>query len=186
MSTELLVIIALAVCAVALIAALSSERRKVRRLRIKYGPEYARLVAQEHGRTRRADQILDARERRVRKLGLRHLTPPECDRFANQWRLIQEEFVDNPTAAVTRADSLMTEALVARGYPTSDFEQRVADISVEHPQLVTDYRVAHDISERDRIGQVTTEELRRAMQHYRGLFEQVLESHIVHPAEVRP
>lgn len=186
MNTELLVIIVLAICAVALVATLIAERRKVRRLRIKYGPEYQRLVEQEHGRTRRADHILEARENRVRKLHIRHLTPPECDQFANQWRLIQEEFVDSPTAALTRADSLVTEALAARGYPMSDFEQRAADISVEHPRLVADYRVAHHVSDRDRVGQATTEELRRAMQHYRSLFEQVLESHVVHPAEVRP
>ncbi len=186
MSTEVLVIIILAVCAAVLIAVLIAERRKVRRLRIKYGPEYQRLVEQEHGRTRRADHILEAREKRVQKLRIRHLTTSECDEFANQWRLIQEEFVDNPTAAVTRADSLVTKAMAARGYPMSDFEQRAADISVEHPQLVTDYRIAHDISERDHVGQATTEELRRAMQHYRSLFEQVLESHVMHPAEVRP
>ncbi len=185
MSTELTVIIALVVCAIILVAALIAERRKIRRLRIKYGPEYKRIVEQEHGKTRRADTILEAREKRVQRLKIRHLTASECDRFANQWRLIQEEFVDSPTAAVTRADSLVTEALAARGYPMSDFEQRAADISVDHPQLVTDYRVAHDISERDRVGHATTEELRRAMQHYRSLFEQVLESHVVHPAEVR-
>lgn len=186
MSMELLVIIVLAICAAVLIVALVAERRKVRRLRIKYGPEYQRLVEQEHGKTRRADHILEAREKRVQRLHIRHLTAEECDRFANQWRLIQEEFVDNPTAAVTRADSLVTQALAARGYPMSDFEQRAADISVDHPQLVADYRVAHEISERDRVGHATTEELRRAMQHYRSLFEQVLESHVLHPAEVRP
>jgi hypothetical protein len=185
MDTELLVILVLAACAIALVAALIAERRKIRRLRIKYGPEYQLLVEQEHGRTRRADQILEAREKRVRGLRIRHLTPAECDQFASQWRLIQEEFVDNPTASVTRGDSLVTQALAARGYPMSDFGQRAADISVDHPQLVTDYRLAHDISERGRVGEATTEELRRAMQLYRSLFEEVLESQVMHPAETR-
>ena len=185
MNTQEIVTIILAICAIALVAVAIAEKQKVRRLRVKYGSEYQRLVEQEHGRTRRADQILDARERRVRKLRIRHLTPQECDQLSNQWRLVQEEFVDNPTAAVTRADALVTQALATRGYPMGDFEQRAADISVEHPQMVNDYRIAHDIAERDRGGNATTEELRRAMQNYRNLLENVLEAHVGHPAEVR-
>lgn len=185
-NTELLIIIiVLVVGAIALAAFLVAQRREARRLRTKYGAEYTRLMAEERGQARRVEHILEEREKRVRTLHLRHLTPAESDRFANDWRLIQEEFVDNPSAAVTRADALVAETLAARGYTMANFEERAAGVSVEYPQMVADCRIAHEIAERDHLGKATTEDLRRAMQHYRNLFEHLIETRVVHAAEVR-
>jgi len=160
------------------------QRKKTQKLKAKFGPEYDRLVDKE-GSPRRAEAVLHFREKRVEKLNIRPLSRDECDRFAAQWRVVQEKFVDDPRRTVTQADQLVHEALQARGYPMGDFEQQAADISVEHPQVVDDYRFAHEIATRDGRGQATTEDLRLAMQRYRNLFEHVLDKNVVHFEEVR-
>src|SRR5206468_11604706 len=119
---------------------------------------------------------LAAREKRVRKLEIRGLEPGEQSRFAEAWQKTQARFVDEPSQAVRDADGLVKEVMQARGYPVGDFDQRAADVSVDHPNVVTHYRAAHDIVSRNNQGQATTEDLRQAMIHYRSLFEELLET----------
>jgi hypothetical protein len=178
MSTATMIGIIVAVVAIAIILWIFMRKQKTQKLRTKFGPEYDHLVEQEQGNTRRAETILDERQKRVSKFQIRPLSTEERDRFAADWRRTQEHFVDDPRGAVSDADTLVNEALRTRGYPMGDFEQRAADISVEHPQVVENYRVAHDIAVRDKTGKATTEELRRAMQHYRNLFENVLDTRV--------
>lgn len=184
MSTAMLIVVIVAVVAVAIIAFLFIQREKSRKLRGKFGPEYDRTV-QERGNVRKAEAELESRQKRVSKLNIRPLGREERDRFAADWRGVQERFVDDPRGAVGDADSLINQALKARGYPVGEFEQNAADISVEHPRVVEDYRTAHDIAVRDSRGQASTEDLRLAMQHYRSLFEHVLETRVTQYEEVR-
>jgi hypothetical protein len=178
MTTSTVIILVLVIAVIALVAAMLLQRSKTRKLRSKFGPEYDRVVDRE-GNTRRAEAVLDSRKKRVDNFEIRRLSKEECHRFAEQWRVVQERFVDDPRQSVAEADQLINTALEARGYPMADFEQRAADISVEHPRVVEDYRIAHDVAMRDRRGQTSTEDLRRAMQHYRNLFEHVLDTKIV-------
>ena len=167
-----IVIVALAIAAWALI-----QRQKTLRMRGKYGPEYDRLAV-EQGSARSAENILEQREKRVSKFSIRPLNERERDRFASEWRLVQERFVDDPRGAVSEADRLINEALKARGYPMGEFEERSADLSVQYPYVVENYRKAHRIALDDQQGSARTEQLRQAMQYYRSLFEDVLEMKI--------
>jgi len=178
------VIILVIVIAAVIFALVYYQREKTRKLKVKFGPEYDRVV-QEEGNARRAEAVLESRQKRVAKFNVRPLSPEECDRFAGQWRAVQEHFVDDPRRAVADADRLINEALRLRGYPMGDFEERAADLSVEHGRMVDNYRTAHKVAMEDERGQATTEDLRRAMQHYRNLFEEVLETHVTHYEEVR-
>lgn len=184
MNTVTVIILVIVIVAIAVALWIYFQKQKTRKLRGTFGPEYDRLVEQERGNARRAEAILEDRQKRVSKFNIRTLTREERDRFGADWRRVQEHFVDDPRSAVSQADTLIIEALKARGYPMGDFEQRAADISVEHPQVVNDYRIAHDVAVKDHREQATTEELRRAMQHYRSLFEHVLETHVTHYEEV--
>lgn len=147
------------------------EQRRRRGLKEHFGPEYERVVAEE-GNERRADRVLSDREARVKKLDLQPLPDSTRETFVAGWRKVQEQFVDDPLGAVTAADALIGEAMVARGYPVGDFEQRASDISVEHADVVTDYRAGHDIAARR--SEANTEELRRAMVHFRSLFSELV------------
>lgn len=158
-------VVVIALVLIAIVAVVSGRKRQ--RLREHFGPEYER-VASEAGDTGRADRILAEREQRVKKLDIRPLPESARAQFVEQWRAVQARFVDDPRGAVGDADALIGEAMQARGYPVSDFEQRAADVSVEHPGVVVDYRTAHDIAQKRDVG---TEDLRRAMVHYRSLFE---------------
>ena len=175
MTTSSVIILVLAIAVIALAAILVIQRQKTHKLKTKFGPEYDRMVHKE-GSPARAEAVLDARQKRVEKFHIRSLTLDECNRFANDWQAVQQSFVDDPRRAIAKADQLVNDALRARGYPMGDFEQQAADISVEHPRLVEDYRTAHDVAVRDRRGLASTEDLRRAMQHYRYLFEHVLDT----------
>jgi hypothetical protein len=179
MTTSTVIILALAIVVIALVAVMLFERQKTQKLKTKFGPEYDRLVDKE-GSPRRAEAVLDARQKRVAKFQIRHLSKEECSRFTEKWRVVQERFVDDPRQSVAEADQLINEALRARGFPMGDFEQQAADISVEHPQVVEDYRAAHEVAVRDGQGQANTEDLRLAMRHYRDLFEHVLDTRLVH------
>ena len=175
MDTWLWILIIAAAVLVVLIAAWAVGRsRRTRQLREGFGPEYERTV-DERGR-RQAESELAERQERREKLDIRPLTTAARDRFLERWRTTQERFVDEPEGAVSDADRLVTEVMRERGYPVDDFEQRAADVSVDHPELVENYRAAHDISRRSRDGQASTEDLRQAMVHYRSLFEELLET----------
>ena len=179
-------IVLLAVIAVVLVAAVMwiTQRRSSKRLRSKFGPEYTRAV-QDTGAARKAEAQLQQREKRVGRFTILALTPADRDRYIVAWRKIQAQFVDNPKDAVTRADALLGEVMTVRGYPIGDFDQRSADLSVDHPVVVQNYRAGHDIAVRHARGEAGTEELRQAMLHYRSLFDELLEQ-AVEPATPAP
>ncbi len=169
----LLVVVAVAIVVLAF-AVISSRRRKSEELKERFGPEYEQAV-EKYGDKSKAEQELESREKRVEAFQIHPLQPGERDRFAEEWRQTQAEFVDNPDKAVAHADQLVKQVMQARGYPIGDFEQRSADISVDHPDVVSHYRTAHEIAQKQAKGKATTEDLRQAMVHYRALFEDLLE-----------
>jgi hypothetical protein len=146
---------------------------RTKQLKSRFGPEYRR-VARAEGGAAEAESILLAREKRVKKLDIKPLTEAQRNEFADIWEHAQAEFVDDPVAAVTHADVLVQEVMSVRGYPVADFEQRVADVSVDHPAVVQNYRLAHEIAEHNDNEDVGMEKLREAMLHYRALFADLL------------
>ncbi len=172
---KLLVLAAAVIVIIALLAwmYMRNRRMKTAGLREKFGPEYDRAVL-THGSEKIAEAKLADREQRVEKLKLRDLDRVESDRFSKQWESVQSRFVDSPKGAVAEADDLVSSVMKARGYPVSDFDQRTADISVDHPRVVENYRSAHAIALRVGKDQATTEDLRTAMIHYRSLFEELV------------
>jgi len=175
---KLIVIAAVVILIIAVLALLYVRKRRSKStsadVRKKFGPEYDRAV-REHGAGRKAEAKLEDREKRVAKLTIRDLDPMEQERFSKQWGSVQSRFVDSPKGAVAEADDLVSSLMKARGYPVSDFEQRAADISVDHPRVVENYRSAHEIALRVGKDGATTEELRTAMIHYRSLFEELVQ-----------
>jgi hypothetical protein len=152
-----------------------NRRRNTAGLRHKFGPEYDRAVL-AHGSERKAESKLEDREKRVEKLKIRDLEPTERERYSKQWEAVQSRFVDSPKGAVAEADDLVSSVMKTRGYPVSDFDQRAADISVDHPRVVENYRSAHHIALRLGKDQASTEDLRTAMIHYRSLFEELVQA----------
>jgi type II secretory pathway pseudopilin PulG len=167
----IIVIAALVVIGVALVA---TRRRERSRLKEHFGSEYEHQVEAAGGSHLKADSALLKREKRIEKLDIRPLPPGQRDAFAEEWTQVQAGFVDDPEKAIALADALVGEVMKARGYPVEDFEQRAADISVEHPGLVSNYRAAHDIAVRRRQGKAGTEDLRTAFIGYRSLFDELL------------
>ena len=158
----------------AIAAWLSLRKRRTERLRAQFGgSEYDRAV-KEDGNRRLAEAGLNERTARVESLNIRPLAQGDRSRFLESWRRVEARFVDGPGGAVTEADQLIGDVMSTRGYPVSDFEQRAADISVDHPLVLDNYRTAHDIALRQRKGQTSTEDLRQAMIHYRTLFEELV------------
>ena len=182
-TTQIVIVIAVAVMVVAGIAIwLFFRKRRTERLRTQFGgAEYTRAV-KEGGSRRKAEAVLDERAERVEGLHIRPLTPGDRARFVESWGRVQARFVDGPGSAVTDADQLLGDVMSTRGYPVSDFEQRAADISVDHPLVLENYRAAHQIALRQTQGQASTEDLRQAMIHYRTLFEEL----VGEPETVRP
>ena len=183
MNSGTMIVILVAVLGIAIGALLYVQRGRSKRLRSKFGPEYDRVV-NRYGDQRKAEEDLSHREKRVEKLHIRDLTPGEEVGFAGAWRDEQARFVDSPREAVASADRLVGELMKARGYPVGEFEQRAADISVDHPVVAENYRAAHSIASRDGDRPATTEDLRQAMVHYRLLFEDLLERPVRHSDEV--
>jgi hypothetical protein len=173
-----------AVAAIAAASWIFLQKKQTGRLRTRFGPEYDRLAEVEGG-WGRAEKTLQEREKRVERFNLVPLSPEDRDRFAGAWQQEQAGFVDDPRSAVANADRLVTEVMKARGYPMGDFEQRAADISVDHPLVVRNYRIAHDIALRDSGGETGTEELRTALLHYRMLFEDLLTGHAAEPEKTK-
>jgi hypothetical protein len=172
-----MIALVVAVLAAGIAIFIYAQMQRTKRLKSKFGPEYDRLVDQ-YGNPKKAEEDLAHREKRVEKLHVRNLDPGEADRFSNAWLEEQARFVDNPREAVANADRLVADLMKARGYPVSDFDQRAADISVDYPLVVDNYRAAHAIAIRDARGQSSTEDLRQAMVHYRTLFEDLLDRQI--------
>jgi hypothetical protein len=171
---RLIVLAAALILVIAALAWLYLRRRRnmTAGLRQRFGTEYERTV-REHRSARKAEATLVGREERVGKLNIRDLDPMEHKRFVKRWESVQSGFVDSPKGAVTEADDLVSSLMKARGYPVSDFDQRAADISVDHPRVVANYRSAHEIALRVGRDEPTTEELRMAMIHYDSLFEEL-------------
>jgi hypothetical protein len=171
-TAQIILAIAVAVLVVAGIL-LFVRKRRTERLRTKFGgPEYARAVNEGGGR-RQAEAGLDKRADRVESFHIRPLGPDDRARFVESWTRVQARFVDSPGGAVTEADQLLGDVMSTRGYPVSDFEQRAADISVDYPSVLENYRSAHEIALRRTRGQASTEELRQALIHYRTLFDEL-------------
>jgi hypothetical protein len=160
------------------------KRAQSRHLQQRFGPEYGRVVSTV-GDREKAEAELHAREMRVERLQLIALPAAEAARFAQEWETLQARFVDNPSGVVGEADRLVRELMLKRGYPMGDFERRAADISVHHPLVVENYRAAQAIGGRNVRGQASTEDLRKAVVHYRALFEDLLEVSGPRKAEVR-
>jgi hypothetical protein len=161
--------------AVILAAAAASSRKKTQRLKERFGPEYERTVSQA-GEQKAAEKELAARERKRNKLDIRPLTPDALATYTRRWQSVQTAFVDDPANALGDADRLVTEVMHERGYPVDDFDQQAADISVDHPAVVENYRAAHGIHLSQQDGDVGTEAQRQAFVHYRALFEKLLQT----------
>lgn len=174
MDPKIVTAIIVVIAVVAVIAVLFiTRRRKTEHLKEKFGSEYDRVVHQ-HGDAQRAETVLEQREKRVSRFEIHTLPPAERDRYVQLWAFVQKKFVDDPKAAVNEADRLVTDVMKARGYPMGEFNQRADDISVNYPNAVANYRAAHDIVMRHGKGQASTEDLRKAMVHFRSLFDELL------------
>ena len=173
----IVVVVVVIALIVALVFAMRARQRQRQRLRLRlqqrFGPEYERTVERADSR-RAAEQELAAREERHAELDIRPLAPEARDRYAREWTLVQEHFVDAPESAVTEADQLVVALMGDRGYPTEGYRDQLEHLSVEHANTLDHYRAAHDVSERQRRHEASTEDLRQAMVHYRALFEDLL------------
>jgi hypothetical protein len=169
----IIVAIVVVVAIVAIVGFLFARKRRSKMLRARFGPEYDRVVRKE-GDVHRGEEVLQFRATRREKLQIVPLSPAAQSDFGNRWTRVQSLFVDDPKGAVSRGDKLVSELMQARGYPVGEFDQRAADISVDHPFVVENYRAAHDIALRPNRGQASTEDLRKAMVHYRSLFDELL------------
>ena len=173
MEPWIVIVIVVAILAIAALAWWASTRRRTSDLRERFGPEYDRTVEASDDR-RAAEAELAARRERREQLNIRPLDPASRERYAQQWTDTQARFVDQPAASLAMADELVLVVMRERGYPMDDFEQRAADISVDHPQVVDHYRAAHDVSSRVGTDSASTEDMRQALVHYRALFDELL------------
>lgn len=178
MSTGAIVILVVAaVIVLALLGWFVWMQNRRRQLRERFGPEYDRTVRERESRSA-AERELMRRTQRHAELDIRPLPSADRDRYAQEWQLIQQRFVDEPERAVAEADRLVTVVMGERGYPTEGYQQQVADLSVSHASTLDHYRTAHAIRARTDSGEADTEELREAMVHYRTLFQDLLESDV--------
>jgi hypothetical protein len=168
-----IVVAIVALIVIGAIAWIASQRRRSTALREQFGPEYDRTLA-EYDDRREGEGELAGRRARVEQLDIRPLDPASRRRYVEQWQALQSGFVDDPAVAVTEADGIIVQVMRERGYPIDDFEQRAADVSVDHPTVVENYRAGHAISKRATRNEASTEELRRAVIHYRALFEELV------------
>jgi hypothetical protein len=163
-----------ALVVVALVIWQAMKQRRTRALQGRFGPEYDRTLDGAESK-RDAEAELSARADRRDELEIQPLTTAARERYLVEWQRVQAKFVDNPDGAVRDADMTIQSVMADRGYPVDDFEQRAADVSVDHPQVVENYRLGHRLARASALGDGTTEDLRQAMQHYRLLFEELVE-----------
>jgi hypothetical protein len=173
MATWLWIVIVIVVVLIALAAVMAARRRRTMALRERFGPEYDRTVGAREGQ-RAAEADLRDRERERARLDIKPLSEAARARYAEEWRVIQQSFVDQPEEAATAGYDLVNRVMEERGYPMRDFDARADLVSVDHPDVVENYRVAHGIHERARQQQASTEDLREALLRYRSLFEELL------------
>lgn len=175
MATWVWILIAIAVVVVVALFAMAARQRRTTTLRRRFGPEYDRtLEAREDRRAAEAD--LRDRERQRARLDIRPLPEDMRARFAQEWQGLQERFVDQPSDAVVGADRLVYNVMETRGYPMGNFDAQADLVSVDHPEVVENYRFAHGIRERVQAQQASTEDLREALLRYRSLFDELLRS----------
>ena len=171
-NTVIFAILLIAIVA-AVVAWLMIQRQRSLRLKRRFGPEYDLTVSEFRSQGKAEAELLE-REKRVAKLEIVPLTPADAFRFSNAWNTLQGRFIDSPKGVVAEADNLVRELMAKRGYPMGDFERMAADISVDHPTVVSTYRAAQAIAARDARGEADTEELRKAVLYYRALFDELL------------
>jgi hypothetical protein len=169
----IVIIVAAVLVVAAIVAAAAARKRRTSQLREGFGPEYDRTVDSAGGR-RDAERELQERRERREALDIRDLSPAARDRHLESWRVLQARFVDDPGSSVREADRLVQDVMRERGYPIHNFEQRAADVSVDHPHVVEHYRAAHRIWAANERGEATTEDLRQSVVHYRALFDELL------------
>jgi FtsZ-interacting cell division protein ZipA len=172
MNVVVLIVIMAAILVVFGLWYVQRNRRRAE-LKSRFGPEYERTVETAESRVA-GEKDLAEREKRVKRLQLKELDAPQMQHFTDEWKGAQGRFVDAPSGAIQEADNLVQKLMTARGYPTDDFEQQAADVSVDHPAVVNNYRAAHKISAGNAVEPASTEDLRQAMIHYRALFEELL------------
>jgi len=177
-TTVLILILMVAILVIAGLGWKLFHRQRTKKLRSQFGPEYDRTIEQ-YGEPEKAERDLEARQKRMEKVNIRHLTTNERERFADRWQAVQSSFVDDPAGTIREADRLVVEIMVARGYPMVEFEGRAEDLSVDHPLVVSHYRTAHEIALKHQRGAANTEELRRAVVCYRELFDELVERYLV-------
>ncbi len=180
MDTLVTVIIVVAVLVIigAILGLVFTRRSRSKQLQTKFGPEYDHTV-ETMGNEKKAQTVLDDRQKHVAALNIRPLSATERERYLADWASVKSKFVDEPGQAVVDSDRLIMEVMQVRAYPVSDFEQRAADISVTYPALVSNYRAARAIAIKNMDHQASTEELRQAMIYYKPLFEDLLGSETV-------
>ena len=180
-ATYLIIAIVLVLVIIGVIlGAVFAGRKRSQRLQNKFGPEYDRTV-QNAGNEKKAQAELDARQKHVDTLNIRPLSVSERERYQAEWKAIQTKFVDQPGQATIEADQLIMEVMKVRAYPVSDFDQRAADISVNYPALLSNYRAAREIAIKNEQHSANTEELRQAMIYYRSLFDELLKEETIIP-----
>jgi hypothetical protein len=183
-SPAMLILIVALILAIGFAVWMYVQKKRTQDLRSKFGPEYDRAVGEYRNRGH-AESELQKRAARVAKFSIRPLTAEDRAKYADDWRREQSRFVDDPRAAVKHADVLVQDVMRTRGYPVGDFDQNAADLSVDHPRVVENYRNAHAIAVRDGQGQASTEDLRKAMVSYRALFEDLLSQTVEAPEVAR-
>ena len=178
-TTYIIILVVLVLVIIGVILGLVfARRRRSEQLHDKFGPEYDHTV-QTMGDEKKAQTELNERQKHVEALDIRPLAASERERYQADWTAVQSKFVDDPEQAIVDADRLIIEVMQVRAYPVSDFEQRAADISVNYPAFVSNYRAAREIAIKNQQHQANTEELRQAMIYYRSLFEELLEKEAV-------
>jgi len=178
MNTTAFILIAAAVIVIAVAAFFAYREWRTRKLRRQFGPEYIHAVRQ-YGSEARAQDALAARASRMEKVHIRSLTHEDRERLLRGWEAVQRGFVDDPAGSIRAADSLVNQVMRARGYPMAEWERVAENLSVDHPLLVQNYRLAHSIAERHARGDAGTEELRQSLVHYRELFDELLETQTI-------
>ena len=169
-----IVIAAAVVLLIVAIVMATRSKKRTKQLQSQFGPEYDRTVESADNR-RKAESDLAARQERRQQLDIRPLSSAARERYFTQWQSVQAQFVDNPSGAVGSADTLIQSVMADRGYPVDDFDNRAADVSVDHPDVVENYREGHWLADQSANGNGSTEELRQAMRHYRALFDELVE-----------
>jgi hypothetical protein len=173
MTTTTAVILIVGIAVVAILAWYFLRQQRTTTLRRRFGPEYDHAV-RELGGQNKAEDALVARQKRMEKIHIHPLSHEERDRFADEWHDVQSRFVDDPPGSIQRADRLVNQVMLTRGYPMSEFERRAEDVSVSHPHVVRNYRAAHAIAVKHDRGEASTEDLRKALVYYRDLFDELL------------